>query len=89
MVAGSQQHFDVQIHFQQDSERTFQSLEQSSLDLDFWFGLLLSFLGLVDHDDRHNHLFHCFERPFNPLETVDDCYFILLVAQGDLSIHTR
>jgi hypothetical protein len=89
MVAGSQQHFDVQIHFQQDSERTFQSLEQSSLDLDFWFGLLLSFLGLVDHDDCYGHLFHCFERPVDPLETVDDCYFILLVAQGDLSIHTR
>jgi hypothetical protein len=88
MVAGGQQHFDMQIHIQQDSRRTFQPLEQSSLVLYGQLSVSLSLLRLVDDADCHVYLLHCLERNLHSLATLDDCYVVLLVAKGDLSIHT-
>jgi hypothetical protein len=89
MVAGSQQYFDVQIHFQQDSRRTFQSLEQSSLVFHLRPSLLLNCLGLVYNADCYIHLLHGFESAFDSMEIMDGSDFVLLVAKSDLSIHTR
>jgi hypothetical protein len=89
MVAGSQQYFDVQIHFQQDSRRTFQSLEQSSLVFHLRLSLLLNCLRLVYDADRYIHLLHGFESAFDSLEIMDSGDFVLLVAKSDLSFHTQ
>jgi hypothetical protein len=64
-------------------------MEQFGLASQLRLGFLFSLLGLVDDADCYMHLLHSIERTPDSMATLDDCHIVLLVAQGDLSLHTR